>query len=504
MKSGRWINLGKGKSNTQQAFWALIGAISSFSLAIVSSAILSRYLSKEEYGTYKQIIYIYSALLVVFTAGLPQVFEYFLPRYKLEEGRSIVWKITKLLFIGGALFSIFLFLFSGYLAEFLKNPELERGIKYFSPIPMLLLPTLGIEGIFSTYKKTIYIGIYNTLTRLLMLCFIVLPVILWHGSYITAIYGWIVVSVISLLVAFFFKELPFRGIKSEKASLDYNSIFSYSLPLVAASLWGIAIKSADQFYISRYFGTAVFAEFSNGFVQLPFVSMITSSVSLVLMPVFSKMVHDKSDLTELSIIWRNALHKSAILIYPLILFFIFFANDIILILFSKAYLASITYFRINMLLNFFNIIIFAPLLFSLGKTKLYARIHMIYAVVVWVLEYLVIYFFDSPYGVAITSVSLGIVSIIVFMHYTSKLINIKLGDLIPFKQLSKILIHSLIISIIVKFVMNSIYTGSNLIELFLAAIIFATILILTSGLFNLNYLANIKPLFLTSKHTSGI
>ncbi|MGN6645363.1 MAG: oligosaccharide flippase family protein, partial [Cytophaga sp.] len=209
--------MGEEKSNTNQALWVVIGSLSSFSLAMISSAILSRYFPKEEYGTYKQIIYIYTTLLIIFTAGLPEVFAYFLPRYSINEGKAIVWKITGTLFLSGAVFSIFLFTFSGIIARFLNNPELERGIKVFSPIPFLLLPTLGIEGIFSTYKKTVFISIYNTLTRFLMLLFIVVPVILFNGSYITAIYGWLIVSIISLFIAFYFKGIPFKGIKSEKA-----------------------------------------------------------------------------------------------------------------------------------------------------------------------------------------------------------------------------------------------------------------------------------------------
>ena len=41
-----------------QAFWLGFGRLSSFALAFVSAAILSRFLSKEDYGTYKQIMYL--------------------------------------------------------------------------------------------------------------------------------------------------------------------------------------------------------------------------------------------------------------------------------------------------------------------------------------------------------------------------------------------------------------------------------------------------------------
>ena len=92
------------KNNTIQAFWVALGTFSSLALSIVSVAVLSRYLSKGDYGTYRQIVYVYSTLLVVFSAGLPSVFSYFLPRFTIQQGKDIVLKVTKILFIGGVFF----------------------------------------------------------------------------------------------------------------------------------------------------------------------------------------------------------------------------------------------------------------------------------------------------------------------------------------------------------------------------------------------------------------
>jgi len=219
-------------SNTHQAFWVGIGSLSSFAIGIISAAILSRYFDKTEYGTFRQVIFVYNTLLVIFSAGLPRVFGYFLPRYPIEQGENIVLKISKLLFLFGLSFSVFIFLFSDLIATLLKNPDLSIGLKYFSPIPMLLLPTLGIEGIFSTYKKTFYIAIYNTVTRLLMLLCITFPVVILKGNYIYAIIGWIIVSALSLVLALYFKKIPFRSIVPVRSSLSFKEIFNYSLPLV--------------------------------------------------------------------------------------------------------------------------------------------------------------------------------------------------------------------------------------------------------------------------------
>ena len=111
------------KGNTHQALWVGLSSFSSFALSILSAAILSRYFDKEEYGTYKQILYVYNTLLIIFTAGLPRVFAHFLPRVSIEEGKDVVWKISKMLFLFGVVFSAALFFGSNSIAEVLNNPR---------------------------------------------------------------------------------------------------------------------------------------------------------------------------------------------------------------------------------------------------------------------------------------------------------------------------------------------------------------------------------------------
>ncbi|NMC98098.1 MAG: oligosaccharide flippase family protein [Bacteroidales bacterium] len=294
-------------------------------------------------------------------------------------------------------------MFSGLIAKILKNPELEAGLKYFSPIPAFLLPTLGIEGIFSAYKKTVYIAIYNSLTRILMLLFIVLPVVLLKGSYLYAICGWISVSIITFIIAIFFKNIPFKHIISKKSELKLKEILKYSLPIVAASLAGMALRSADQFFVSRYFGAAVFAEFSNGYIQIPFVSMITGATSLVLTPTFSKMIHEKTELNKITELWQGAILKSAVMIYPMVVFFIFHAKTIVVLLYSNSYINSAIYFQIAMFINFFNIVIFAPLLLSFGETKFYFRLHFYFAITAWLGEFLIASLINTPVAIALFS-----------------------------------------------------------------------------------------------------
>lgn len=480
---------------TIQAFWVAMGSLSSFALAIVSAAILARYFDKIEYGTYKQILYVYNTLLVVFTAGLPKVFSYYLPRYELSKGKDVTVKVTKMLFVAGLIFSVFLFASADIISQLLRNPDLANGLRWFSPIPALLLPTLGLEGIFASYGKAIYIAIYNTVSRILMLIFIVAPVVLFHGSYIEAIYGWIIVSVICLIIGLLMIRIPYKGVSVQKSGLKLNEIFAYSLPLVGASLAGIAIKSSSQFFISRYYGVDTFADFSNGFIDIPFVGMITGATSVVLMPVFSKLIHEKTEIEPIIELWKRTLLKSAYLIYPIVLFFIFYSTEIIELLFTKIYSNSVVYFQIAMFVNFFNIIIFGPLLFSLGQTRFYARLHLFFAFISWVGCYLLVLFINTPVSIAVFSVLIPIIMVIIALKKAAKMLSVSFFNMIPITKILKIVIHSLIAVSIIKILDYYLFSDFLvMVRLVLDTILFAIILIASSRLFKLNYLEVIIPL----------
>lgn len=477
----------KGKGNVIQSFWLGMGYFASFAVGIGSAMILSRYFDKAEYGTYRQIIYVYSTLLVIFSAGLPKVYSYFLPKYSIEEGKYIANKITKLLLFLGVLFSITLYISSDLIAVILKNPELSIGLKVFSPIPFLMLPTLGIEGIYSTYKNTLVIAIYNTVTRLLMLFFIVFPVIYFEGSYIHALYGWIIVSVISFIVAIVLKNRPFKEYKQRVPDIDYKMIFSYSLPILVASLAGIAIKSSNQFFISRYFGEEEFAIFSNGFIQLPFVVMVTTAVGTVLMPQISKLHEvNKNKIAEL---YKSAILNSSILLYPILSFFIVFSEDIVVILFSDIYSDSSTYFKISMTLNYFNIIVFAPILLGLGASRFYSKIHIYTAIIIWILNFVIIYLLPNPHLIVITFVLFNIILVLASFRKIFSLLEVKLKNMIPLNSFIKIIAHTLISAFIVYYLVGFLNV-TGILKVLISLSFYSLLLLTTDILVKNNFLKN--------------
>ena len=165
-------------SNSKQAAWVAIGSFFSFIVSIISSMILSRFFDKGDYGTYKQVMYVYSTLLAVFTLGLPKAYAYFLPKYATNYSRDIISKVTKIFFILGAAFSLFLLCCAGPIASVMNNPDLRSALIVFSPTPFLLLPTMGLDAIYASFRKTKYLAYYTIATRILTIICIVFPVVI--------------------------------------------------------------------------------------------------------------------------------------------------------------------------------------------------------------------------------------------------------------------------------------------------------------------------------------
>lgn len=482
-------------NNTKQAAWVAIGSLCSFGFSIVSSMILSRYFNKGDYGTYKQVMYVYHTLLTVFTLGLPKAFSYFLPRVELAQSKSLIRKITNIFFLLGGLFSLLLFVFSPQIAVFLNNPELTKAIRLFAIVPFFLLPTMGLDGILATFKQSKFIALYHFLTNIFKLLCVALPVMIWDLGYEQALMGFVVSSFITFLLALYLKFLPVKNEGNEKCEVTYNDIFKFSIPLLTASLWGILIHSADQFFISRYFGKEIFAEFSNGSMELPFVGMIVGACATVLSPIFSRLSHEKVDpKKEVYPLWMSVFEKTAKLIYPLVIYCMVFADVVMVTLYSGKYVDSQNYFRIKLITNFFTLISYGPLIINIGKVKYYSRVHMFTALIVVLLEFISVKTTNSPYAISWISMLCHVCKIFAMLFMVSKYFGVKFYQLFPLKLIGQILIPSALFLLLERWVLIDLCHLNSWVVLFVSVIVYALVYYAYSILVKMDYIGLVKPL----------
>ncbi|MDZ7719669.1 MAG: oligosaccharide flippase family protein [Balneolaceae bacterium] len=251
-----------------------------------------------------------------------------------------------------------------------------------------------------------------------------------------------IASAFSFVIALFLKYRPFEKSLSSISGISYKEIFAYSVPLMTASIYGIMFRSADKFYISRYFGEEVFAEYANGFIQLPFVGMIAGATSAVLLPLFSKKMENPDSGDKILAVWKSAWKKSALIIYPLLLYFLFYAENVVIILYGENYYGSIIYFRLALFINFFNIIMFTPVILAMGETKFYSFVHLVVAGLIWMMGYGVIFFEGTPFLIGLMVVLLSIFKAIWLILFVAEKMQWSFKNLVPINFLAKIIFHS--------------------------------------------------------------
>lgn len=472
-------------SNSKQAAWLAIGQFCAYAIGIVSPMILSRYFNKGDYGTYKQVMYVYSILTMVFTFGLPRAYSYFIPRVSLGESRDVIRKITVIFIAIGVFFSVLLFLGAPIIAKILNNPDLSLAFKYFAPTPLFLLPVVGLDCIMAAYKRSQIVALYSILTKVFTLLCIVLPVVLFGGTYLSAIIGFDVASFITFLLALYLRNIPTKGVDLEKTRVTIKEILNFSIPLMVASIWIMIFQSANQFFISRYYGNETFADFSNGFIEFPIVPMIVNSVATVLLPLFSGIVdNNKAGIRN---VWVSALTKSVKIIYPITVFSMMFAGLIMTCFYGRQYTTSGVYFVIKNFDGFFAIIPFYPVLLALGKTRQYSNIHMIMAIVILPLEYLVVLMGLPAVMIGIVFEGCAFIKVAMQFFIVSKSIDMSFKELIPFAQMLKVAFVSALAGVVPLLIIHKTSNINEWIMLFVSGILFLICYYILCWLFRLSY-----------------
>ena len=426
---------------------------------------------------------------MVFTLGLPRTYSFFLPRLDISEAKSAIRKIHSLLLLSGLSMSIFLFFGSDIIASILKNNALSKPLKYFSIVPLFLLPTLGLQGILSSFKKTKLLAFYTIATNIFLLILVLSPVVFFDGDVTAAVIGFVTASLIAFILSELIRYRPIRGVQAKTTGLTYRELFDYSIPLFLAGLWGVLIRSSDQFFISRYFGAEVFADFANGSLQLPFVTMIISATSIILAPIYSKHAYENTEEAKKEIIrlWNSAFTKTVKLTYPLLIFFVVFSNEIMILIYGSQYLASGDFFKVKLLVNFFTIITYGPLIISIGGHKFYYRVHMYGAIILILMQLICIYTIHNPISIVWISVLCEISRIMVMLLYVAKYLEINVYDIIPWRVLSKILPAFIGIHIIKRTVFEQIMNVNLLLSLCISSILYLTLFFAWSRLCKLDY-----------------
>ena len=420
----------------QKTFIVSIGQFASSMERIVVFMILSRTLSKYDYGTYQQVWLVYTLVSPIFMLGLPSSVLYFIPRNERQKHKTIVYQSLLLLEVVGIIFSAVTIITAPIVATQFHNPDLITYLRVFALYPLVSLPPKLVNLLMIADEKPVTSVIVSVIYTIVIVTSITGPSIIGLPLIYT-FYGAVVGGAIFFVGVVIFLNQYYQGQKVQWDWKLMREILIYSIPLGLSSILGTISTQLNKLIVSSTFSPDTYAAFSNGAFEIPFIGLITGSLMTVLIPEFVNKLKNHEGANSVWVLWNGSTIKTASLLFPIAVSLFVFASDFMVVMFSSKYVNSTEVFRIYLFLTILRVTQYSSLLLAMGKTKLilYTSIIGLFMNLVFSVIFVSVFGLVGPaWANVLTTYSWGFIYLVMIC----RLWGIRFSAVMPWKTLGKL------------------------------------------------------------------
>lgn len=439
------------KSNSLSIGWDAIYLTGSKLLVaiigLVTSMLLARFRSLDEYGTYSQLIMVSDLVSSILLLGIPNSINYFLAKADTDRERqsfmSVYLTLSTLL---TAIIGVSLYLALPLIIDYFNNPTIETFAYVFAVYPW---SSIMINSICNTCvvcgkaKKLVVYNVANAVAILMVL--LIAKICGWSFQQYMITYMFMLA-----IFALFGVGWIYRLVGKIRLSLNFKQIrdiLVFSIPMGLAAVVGTLNVELDKLVIGRFFSTDEYAIFANAARELP-VTMVTVSLTAVLLPQMVRLFKNNrnSDAVEL---WGATIEISLCFMCLIVGGFVVFAPDILSLFYSEKYVtdASIVVFRLYTCILLFRAIYWGIVLNATGNTKFIFYSSLLTLLFNFVGN-IAFYYLFGFIGPAISTLVVTALMAFIQLGFTSKVINVGILKIFPWGSILKIIIQMMIFAIV--------------------------------------------------------
>jgi O-antigen/teichoic acid export membrane protein len=321
------------------------GRATAFAAAFFLPVVLARVFPPAVFGTYKQIFLIQMTLYGIAQVGMAESLFYFVPAGNERAGRFVANAFV-VLTISGLLTAIALVLGAPLIARWFDNPSLSHHLPVLAVAQGLVLMSAPLEILLTTRQRYLRAaaayGASNVVKALLLLV----------PALITRDLGWLMAGAVAfgalrLLATLAIARAEFGGgLVPGRALLSEQA--AYVLPFAGYGLVEVVHVSLHQLAVSAWTDPATFAVYAVGCLNVPLVELVATPSSHVMM-VGLREAEAEGNLPRALRIWRDTTLRIALLVVPCVLGLLVVSREVIVLLFTGAYAASVPVFRVFVL-----------------------------------------------------------------------------------------------------------------------------------------------------------
>lgn len=324
------------------ALWLVAGRTVGFVATFAVPLVLVRLFDQATFGTYKQLFLIYATLFGLAQLGVAESLYFFVPKRPVEAGRHAANAIVTLLLAGVACAAA-VTLAAPAIGRWLSNPALAPALPLLGVFLGLMLASALFEivlvarGRYRTAAWT-YAG-----SDVLRAGFLVLPALLVAGLR-GVLLGAVAFAAIrfAVMLVLFVRRLD---LKLRPNLALWREQWIYTLPFALAVGVEVVQANLHNYVVAARFEPAIFAIYAVGCLQIPLVDVLTTSSANVMMVSMAGDGFDRRAAGALAL-WHDTMRRLALIILPVVVFLVALAPQLMTVLFTRQYQASVPIFQL--------------------------------------------------------------------------------------------------------------------------------------------------------------
>jgi O-antigen/teichoic acid export membrane protein len=426
---------------SRQAFILSGARCLAFALTALHPVVLTRILSKSDFGTYAQFYLIALSLIPLGEMGVSQGIYYFLPKNGVKK-RAIAFQACLLTFVTGLVVCSVLLVLDRYLSELIGNPHIIVLVPFMAIYCFCLIASSSFEALMIADGNCNLASAFTLVMQLINSSALIGGALTCRSleGIMTAI---CVASGLRLLIQYLYIGHSF-GYPLVSADISgIGKTLDYVLPTGAANfIWSLQGKF-QGYIVSALFSPLVFAVYSIGTVSLPFVGIITATAGNVMMPEISRTASDAYGRSHIIAVWNAAIRKMNLFLMPMFVFFFIMAEPFIVLMYTGQYLESVILFKLSLLNVLIASINNGALIGGMGESHYLMRLSILRIP----LSFAILVPLTIVYGVVgavLGNVLVTVLIILIEFRKVASLLDVKVIELIRWGDSGRIFIAALV------------------------------------------------------------
>jgi O-antigen/teichoic acid export membrane protein len=319
-----------------------------FAATFIVPVVLARVFDQAEFGTYKQLFLIYSTLYCIAQIGMSEGLFYFLPAAQQHGGHYAYNAMLALAAAGGVCWTLLWALQTG-IAGWFNNPELVGRLPLIGAYLLMTLVAATLEIVMTARKHHGQAAVTYAVSDLLRSLLLVAPV-LWFARFDRLsgldclLWGAVVFGLLRFSATLGYLRRAYGGGLRADGLLARGQL-AYAAPFSVYVLIDVAQINLHMYVVSFHFDAATFAIYAVGCLSVPLVDLLMSSACNVMMVRMRECLMQGATRPILEI-WRDTTRKLTLLYAPLVGCLLTVAHEVIVVLFTETYAASVPVFMV--------------------------------------------------------------------------------------------------------------------------------------------------------------